>query len=221
MSTDQQARGGQNMSPEEKASLDYLLDRRKIDDLLARYTRGVDRLDRELLASVYHPDALDDHGCFVGARDEFIDYVMEMHSTHHHSTMHFAGSTTVDIDGDTAHAETYYLFCSMNKAGQPFTFVGGRYFDRLEKLDGEWLIRHRKCLTDWVAPSINDRPASKTPEGRANFLHMAEHEWEATRNGSWPRRDQTDPRYERPLTVSPDRVAEFQSLLEKYGARRG
>lgn len=208
------------MTPQEKRDLVYLLDRRAIDDLLARYTRGVDRLDRELLASVYHEDALDDHGCFVGTREEFIDYVLAMHTEHHHATMHFAGSTTVEIDGATAHAETYYLFCSMNKRGQPFTMVGGRYLDRMEKRDGEWRILHRKCLTDWVAPSINERAAAKTPEGRANFLHMAEHEWAATKNGAWPSRDRSDPRYERPLDVSPERVAEFRDLLERYGVSR-
>jgi hypothetical protein len=31
-----------------------------------RYSRAIDRLDRELLLSVYHEDAVDDHGVFVG-----------------------------------------------------------------------------------------------------------------------------------------------------------
>lgn len=43
-------------------TLDELLDREAIRDCLARYCRGVDRLDRALLLSTYWPGAEDDHG---------------------------------------------------------------------------------------------------------------------------------------------------------------
>lgn len=195
-----------------------LLDRQAILDVISLYTRGVDRLDREAILSAYHADALDDHGCFVGNREEFSNYVTNMHRTHHHATMHFVGNTSIEIDGQTAHVESYYLFFGVNKVGPPITFVGGRYLDRMEKRNGRWAIVQRKCLTDWTSPSINDRAASKTPEGRANFLHMASHEREATKHGAWPRRDRTDPRYERPLSIDPARIAEWQELLSKHTA---
>ena len=38
-------------------------------DAIHRYCRAVDRADRDLLVSVYHPDAIDDHGLFVGGPD--------------------------------------------------------------------------------------------------------------------------------------------------------
>lgn len=41
-------------------------DRSEIWQVLMNYCRGVDRLDRELLLSCYHPDATDDHGIFMG-----------------------------------------------------------------------------------------------------------------------------------------------------------
>jgi len=37
-------------------------DRQEIMDCLHRYTRGVDRFDRELMLSSYPPDARDEHG---------------------------------------------------------------------------------------------------------------------------------------------------------------
>ena len=40
----------------------YLLDRQAILDCLHTYCRAMDRLDRELLMTVYHEDAIDDHG---------------------------------------------------------------------------------------------------------------------------------------------------------------
>lgn len=197
--------------------LSYLSDRREIEDVIATYARGVDRLDRDALLSVFHEDARDDHGCFVGSREEFIDYVIQMHSTHHHATTHFSGSITSEIDGNMAHVETYYFFAAINKVGPPFTFVGGRYLDRMEKRHGRWAIVERKCLTDWAAPSINNREIFKTPEGKANFLHMASHEKEATRNGAWPSRDHNDPRYQRPLAIDPSRFEEWRMLMEKHG----
>ncbi len=38
-----------------------------------RYSRGVDRLDRDEMRSAYWPDAIDEHGVFVGNAWEFVD----------------------------------------------------------------------------------------------------------------------------------------------------
>ena len=51
-----------------------LLDRQAILDCMRRYCRGVDRRDEALILSVYHPDAIDDHGAFLGDPDEFIEW---------------------------------------------------------------------------------------------------------------------------------------------------
>ena len=59
----------------------YLADRMAIHDCLVRYARAVDRLDRELLLSVYHADAIEDHGVFVGSPEGFADWVIGYHST--------------------------------------------------------------------------------------------------------------------------------------------
>ena len=42
-----------------------LIDRQRIYECLLRYTRGMDRLDRELVLSAYHDDAVEDHGPVV------------------------------------------------------------------------------------------------------------------------------------------------------------
>ena len=57
----------------------HLIDRQAILDCLTRYCRGVDRFDRELVLSAYHSDAIDDHGAFVGTREEFIDWAFALH----------------------------------------------------------------------------------------------------------------------------------------------
>jgi hypothetical protein len=55
---------------QEKAfkALQQLIDKLEIHEVLTRYCRGIDRCDAELLESVYHPDATDNHGQFVGKR---------------------------------------------------------------------------------------------------------------------------------------------------------
>jgi hypothetical protein len=53
-----------------------LLDREAIREVMARYCRGIDRLDVELIKSAYHPDAFDDHGPFKGLRDDFVEWIV-------------------------------------------------------------------------------------------------------------------------------------------------
>ena len=42
-------------------TVEELLAKQEIRDVLMRYSRAIDRMDSELLASVYHPGA-DEHG---------------------------------------------------------------------------------------------------------------------------------------------------------------
>ena len=49
-----------------QSALRTLLDKQEITELLARYCRAIDRLDEELLRSVYRPDGYDDHMNFAG-----------------------------------------------------------------------------------------------------------------------------------------------------------
>ena len=63
------------MEPGIEAIVRELHDKQSIREVLTRYCRAVDRMDRDLLISVYHPDAVDDHGFFVGAREDFWAWV--------------------------------------------------------------------------------------------------------------------------------------------------
>ena len=69
------ASAGMSLAPNSPGTPDpaSLADRQAISDLLLSYCRGIDRLDRELVASCFHSDATDTHGSFQGTIDEFID----------------------------------------------------------------------------------------------------------------------------------------------------
>ena len=56
-------------------TLDDLIDREQIRDVIYRYARGVDRRDYELVRSCYHPNATDDHGSYKGDVDGFITWL--------------------------------------------------------------------------------------------------------------------------------------------------
>jgi hypothetical protein len=135
-----------------RAQLQELMDREAIRDCLLRYARGLDRHDLEIYKSAYHPDGIDHHGPFLGYRDEFCQWGIDLLASEWDAHSHFNTNTRIEIDGDTAHAETYCLFCQRRRDGeQNLEFGGARYIDRLERRDGEWRIAARRTVMDWTA----------------------------------------------------------------------
>lgn len=175
-----------------KTAIRTLCDRQAIHDCLMTYCRAVDRLDRELLLGVYHPDAVDDHGVFVGDRESFADWVIAYHSHAQHTTQHIITNHVCDLDSDVAHCETYYIFAAMNVDGAPLTLSGGRYIDRFERRDGRWAIALRKVVSDWWG---QPGEATLSVEGRR-----------ALNAGVLASRSRTDTSYERPLRFDPSRL---------------
>jgi hypothetical protein len=139
-------------TPTRALTVEDLLAREEITDVLKRLARGTDRLDQELIASCYHPDGIDDHNVFRGTGDEFAKWVVEVLAAHG-ATMHFIGSPYVRLDGDIAQVDTYCVahHISPPDARNPVDMViGVRYVDRFERRDGRWLIAMRVCAFDWT-----------------------------------------------------------------------
>jgi hypothetical protein len=60
------------------------------------------------------------------------------------------------VNGDEAHAETYYLFVGTDRdPANHMTISGGRYVDRLERREGRWAIVDRVCVVEWNADSTS------------------------------------------------------------------
>lgn len=170
-----------------QAEVRRLADRQAIVDCLHRYSRGLDRLDLELLASAYHPDAIDHHGGFIGHPQEFVPWADELLRSEWDSSLHILDVNRVDIVGDIAHTECYVLFSQRRIDGAGLDFGGARYLDRFERRDGQWRIAARREVIDWSA--------------RVEALEFAD-------VPEYPigRRDRTDPSYERPLVVELPKV---------------
>lgn len=134
-------------------TVDELLAREEIHDVLKRLARGTDRLDEELMASCYHPHGVDDHNAFRGSGTEFARWVVET-LPFFQATMHFIAAPLIRLDGDTAQVDTYCVAHHVSKpddaGAQTDMILGLRYVDRFERLNGKWLIAKRVCAFDWT-----------------------------------------------------------------------
>src|SRR5690606_27529765 len=183
--------GGTHMTPEAlQGAVQELLDRQAILDCLNRYARGLDRKDLDVLRSAFHPDATDHHGGSIEyhpAADALIaDW--ETRDIDRSFSQHLIINTSIDLDGDTAHAESYFqLIVGLKPEVRPeqprLSIGGGRYVDRFERRDGEWRIARRVLVLEYsTAWDENDA----LPWVR-----------------EWARRNADDPSYARPLLGPP------------------
>jgi hypothetical protein len=133
-----------NRDPE----LQRLLDEAEIRRILARYPRAYDRLDFELLLSMFWPGALDEHGAYQGPIEGYVEWV-RANARRDQSYMHHNTSQLIEIEGDQAWTETYCLGIGrhQNDEGQlADRTVRVRYCDRFERRGSEWRIAHRKVV---------------------------------------------------------------------------
>ncbi len=180
------------------ADVRYLKDRTQIIDALNRYTRGLDRLDRELALSAFHPDATDDRdaphdlydqqarGMAPFGREARIDWLMTLLGGFKY-TAHYITNFSIDIQGDEAHCETYVITTVLE--GEPGDWIvlgGARYVDRLVRHEDRWAIMHREVPLDFnVIVGTRKLPAEVT----------------------WGLRDRSDRSYVRPLSLKPEALA--------------
>lgn len=172
------------MNDNESAMLQELWDRKEIEGALLRYTRGLDRLDIELYRSAFTADGLDHHGP-ARTPEEFLEEWLPKQPDRE-VTEHIVSNLTIEIDGDTAHAESYHLVAVKQLGEEVVNLHAGRYADRLQKEDGVWRIAVRVVIPSWhgVVPAAVASPILSRSD--------------------WGRRSPEDPSYERPLVARYD-----------------
>jgi hypothetical protein len=137
--------------------LEMLLDEREIKNCVLRYCHGTDRLDWQMVAESYLPQAADDHGAFQGNASELATWLAAK-SKYRGAKQHFVANQLVEIAGDSAVCESYYC-CYIEFIDDPefvasgqseAVLMGGRYVDRLTRVDGGWKISRRVSVVDWT-----------------------------------------------------------------------
>lgn len=149
----------------------------EIRRVLARYCRGVDRGDLALLKSVYHPDAHDDHGMFVGSGWDFAEALVPAMDRNTLNSQHHLTNVLIERDGDRAAVESYVIALHPTrdpKSGvEVHQLAGARYLDRFEKRDGEWKIAERRVVIDWTRAG---QPAEEWSAWKSTGLRGARRE---------------------------------------------
>ena len=144
--------------------LQRLVDESSIRKLLNSYARATDRVDHELLRSLYHEDAHhEDAHHDAGNTNGPVENYLAMWETMARnkprtSRMHHNTTMLIEIDGDTAWTGTYCLAILREPASEERSardrFLRIRYVDRIERRAGEWKIAHRKMV--WSPGCVND-----------------------------------------------------------------
>jgi hypothetical protein len=154
-------------NPRPTHELQRLVDEAAIRKLLGTYCRGIDRREPDIVRSVFHPDAYDDHGVYRGDVDGFIEFFNRRHEFITMS-MHHIGNILIDFESaERAVVETYCFVCQRYSPGgqEVRKAMGGgdqsasaelpmemlmwvRYVDIVTKRDGEWRIAARKTVWD-------------------------------------------------------------------------
>jgi ketosteroid isomerase-like protein len=144
-----------------EARLRNLVDKDEIADVLARYCRGVDRCDAELIASAFHPDAIDEHSYRILSGAEVGPFLVDRMRTTFKASLHTMLQSRIEVDGDSATGETYYVAWLLSDEGgkERIDQAEGRYIDRFERRGGQWRIAHRVVLPEMAASF--ERPAQE------------------------------------------------------------
>ena len=126
----------------------YLMDRTEILDCIARHARGCDRHDIDLITSAYHADGVDEHGHAVNPGPEYGEWANRTHAETSKVHTHNITTHTCEINGDTAHAESYAIVVLVSPDSKSAQFITGRDIDRLERKDGQWRIAVRRSTVE-------------------------------------------------------------------------
>jgi hypothetical protein len=171
------------MSLESSTTVDDLVAKQSITEVIYTYCRALDRMDRELALTVWHSGGTADYGpgMYQGTGAGFVDWVWQQHALMEaHS--HQISNILIDVDGDSAGSEAY-VTAALRTAGEPGTQIEivsrGRYVDQWSRRDGRWAIDHRRFVEDFTnAQPVGDlglieRPASRSRRDRNDLSYDA------------------------------------------------
>jgi hypothetical protein len=163
-----------------------LADRSAILDCIAQHARGHDRHDVDLLTASYHADGVDEHGSAINPGPVYGAWANATHAETSRVHMHHITTHNCEIDGDTAHAESYVIVVLISPDTKNAQFINGRYIDRLERRDGKWRIALRRSTVEGMF--IADARVLQSPFFTEKGYSMGT-------------RDRSDLSYQRPLSL--------------------
>jgi hypothetical protein len=129
-----------------ESRLRALEDRQAICDVIHRYCRSLDRLDRSLLSTAFFDDARLDYGpgIYRGTTAAFIPFALEFQGAMSH-TQHKVTNLLIELHGDRAFCESYVSALHQHERNgtERDLIVDARFLDGFERRDNEWRIAMR------------------------------------------------------------------------------
>lgn len=137
--------------------------------LVDSYSRACDRRDFALLRSLYHDDAVEEHGdMFTGSPDAYVAWVRDALAAWS-ATAHYVTNALFEVAGDYAEGEIYKLNYHRTLDDAEEIVTGSRSLDRYARRHGEWRFLGRCVTLDWA----RRRPASR--DAYENFAAASPH----------------------------------------------
>ncbi len=129
-----------------------MLDHFEIRELIEGYVHACDRGDLAGVKDCYWEDSYDHHGPLAGPGWQFATDCVQSLSEYWRNCTHLLGQSRIRVEGDGAGVETFY-FASLSRDQDGEAMLDltvGRYIDRMERRDGIWRIKDRRCTQEWA-----------------------------------------------------------------------
>lgn len=147
----------------DEKTLQTMVDRLEIEDVLTRYAWAIDSREFDGLDEVFTPDAFVDYTSAGGIKGKYPEVKAWLASVlpHFPAYQHLVTNKDIRIDGDTATSRSGFY----NPMGQQaeggrmtFFFVGGEYHDKLVRTGDGWRIEERVEKTVWTDGNVPAAP---------------------------------------------------------------
>jgi hypothetical protein len=136
------------------AQLDELLSKQAITELLYKYPRALDRLDRDMLLSIAHPEARMQFGQRTfPSWSAYVDWLIKAH-TEMLGNNHRISNILIEVKGDRAVSEsTGTATLLVRREGHDDQYeerwMHSRYLDTWSRRNGKWALDSRQTVSDY------------------------------------------------------------------------
>jgi 3-phenylpropionate/cinnamic acid dioxygenase small subunit len=134
--------------------LQAVSDKLEIQEVLARYARGVDSKDWELWRSVFLPSATLDYssvGIAAGSREQ-VGAILEQSLKAVPMTQHFISNVEVDLEGDRAKVRAMFYNPMQLPGMAELSYCGGCYVHDMVRTPEGWkserLVEHNEWFVN-------------------------------------------------------------------------
>ncbi|MCC6193421.1 MAG: nuclear transport factor 2 family protein, partial [Burkholderiales bacterium] len=137
-----------------QAEIDVLLNKQAITELIYTYPRALDRLDRELMMSIGHPEAKVQFGSKMVFPNwaAHVDWMMKAHQPMLGNN-HRITNILIQVNGDKAVSEASgtatLLVKEEGSENYEERWMHSRYLDKWSKRGGKWGLDDRQTVIDY------------------------------------------------------------------------